>query len=306
MTDNGSEDPACHNYLDDLGNDSDVSVERLESNQGPAAGKNAGVRSAIDRFDIIAVLDNDIEVLPGWDEAAIEGISSGYAVVVPKLLDGDRKTVSRGPTRPWNEPWLLHPEYLGVGEDRNSPLVNSGVEISTFPGTAIISRYLFEKVGLYDERLWAGEDYELAIRASRERLKFHYSPTCELVHDHGFNLKYENKRRDPARLLWSHAVIWRRHRKALLPPSAIRHLLQMARKKEDCFNGPDPGVTGLLRKVRRRLEAKYYSIYGEVWRSPEYADRETERMLQKLEQLTAVGFDDYGRDSLPAINENSV
>ena len=144
VVDNGSRSKTTRSYLDQWEGQRDVTVKRLDSNHGEPAARNHILDMAVGRHEVIAMLDNDIVVLDGWDRAIEPALNEGFSVVQPKLLNPDRETVDRGPTRAWPENWLAHPEYIGRGASRNAPEVSERRTVEIFGTAPVIHRKVFE------------------------------------------------------------------------------------------------------------------------------------------------------------------
>ncbi|MCH6201345.1 FkbM family methyltransferase [Aquiflexum sp. LQ15W] len=81
-------------------------------------------------------------------------------------------------------------------------VITSDIVINNFPaGAAIVSRSVYEKHGLYDENLFAFEDFELAIRVllknKEASLKCYRLGSIQLIHDH----KYQKSKIDKSTVL---------------------------------------------------------------------------------------------------------
>jgi GT2 family glycosyltransferase len=278
VADNGSTEARTRTLLTSWETRPDTTVIRLQSNTGPSGGRNAILERAGAGFDAIAMLDNDIVALPGWDAAALGALARGYDAVAPKLLTLDRTVVDRGPMRAWKEGFLLHPQYLGRGASRHAPEVTERCEVPIVGGTAVFRADVFRRAGFYDPRVWIGEDYELAYRARAAGFRFCYEPSCELVHDHPYEPSYEQVRVDPRRSLASHYAIWKRHRRLLLSPASLWLHGRVVGSNEPMFLERRLAPLPLYRRVRRRAWRWYASrSLGEVWSSEEEGARATER-----------------------------
>jgi GT2 family glycosyltransferase len=283
IVDNGSRSDSTRPYLDRWQREKDITVRRLERNYGPSVARNCIIEMAEKKHDIFAMLDNDIIVLDRWDVAALAAIDRGFDVVQPKFLNPDRKTVGRGPTRPWDGDWLVHPEYLGRGLHRHSPEVGSQQTVQIFAGTAIIRARVLESVGGYDPRIWAAEDYDLAYRAAAAGFVACYEPECEMVHDHGYDFEYDQMRFDPERALTSHSILWEKHQRLLLPPAALRFYLYLVENRKPMFIPHKKMADALLARVWRRVVHFYFfRRYGEVWPSRELGETVTEDLRRRL------------------------
>jgi GT2 family glycosyltransferase len=285
VADNGSSEPDALQLLDELERRANTTVIRLDRNLGPAAGRNAILDHLPEGTDAIAFADNDIQFLAGWDCAARSALSEGWDVVQPKLLFAGAQRVQRGPTRSWPEDYLIDPQFLGVDADRNAPEVSERAELETFAGNSIVSLRVFREVGRLDERLWAGEDYDLALRARQRGMRILYEPRCEWIHDHVYTPDYDRVRYDMRRVLQAHVVLWHKHRKLFLGPGQVRLWCRLIRSNEPLFLErslrPRPLFLRLRRKILRGVMKR------SRWRSVEEGARATARIEQLLRHASA-------------------
>jgi GT2 family glycosyltransferase len=285
VADNGSSEPEALHLLDELERRPNTTVIRLGRNLGPAAGKNAILDHLPEGTDAIAFADNDILFLPGWDLAARTALAEGWDVVQPKLLFAGGERVQRGPTRPWPEEYLVNPQYLGVGAERNAPEVSERVELETFAGCSIVSLRLFHHVGRHDERIWAGEDYDLALRARKQGMRILYEPRCEWIHDHVDMLDYDRVRYDLRRVLQSHVVLWHKHRKLYLGPAEVWLWCRLIRSNEPLILERLLTPRSLFLRLRRKILRAL--VKRSQWRSAEEGARATARVEQVLRHAGA-------------------
>ena len=282
LADNGSEDDATRSFLESCEHSPDISLLRLSQNYGPAAGRNRILERALDAHEIVAMLDNDIVVLPGWDEAAVASIRRGFDLVQPKLLRADGKTVERGPTEFRQNPLPASPRYLGLGAPRHAPEVSRRAPAAIVGGTGIVAAAVYRALGGYDERLHVGEDFELSFRARGAGFRLGYEPDCEMIHDHGFDHEYDEMRQDLEGILRSHVILWGLHRKAILCPRYLRWFGWLYRHGEPMYLKRTRSLRMLLRRLRRRLMMTYFMwFFPSAWTdvadveqcTREYADR---------------------------------
>jgi GT2 family glycosyltransferase len=287
IADNGSASAEARSFMARWEEDKDVILVRLGTNGGPSAGRNAVLDAMEARHEFVAMLDNDVIVLSNWDTAALQALGEGYDVVCPKLLSADLRRVDRGPTRPWPERWLVHPEYVGRGCDRHDPLIASRTEVEVFPGVAIFRTSVFDRAGRYDPGIWIAEDYELAFRAAAAGVRICYEPTCEIVHDHGFDPTYEKARHDPEREVKAHLLFWQKHGKLLLSPSALRFYCHLVEKAEPMWIPKTGRFDKIGTRLWRRIVRQYYQRrYGEVWSSLSEGEAVTAEIRARIEGKT--------------------
>jgi GT2 family glycosyltransferase len=285
VADNGSSEPEALQLLDELERRPNTTVIRLVRNLGPAAGKNAILDHLPEGTDAIAFAGNDIVFLPGWDRAARAALTDGWDVVQPKLLFAGGERVQRGPTRAWPADYLIDPQYLGVGAGRNAPEVSERGELETFSGNSVVSLRLFREVGRHDERIWAGEDYDLALRARKHGMRILYDPRCEWIHDHVAMPAYDRVRYDVRRVLQSHVVLWQKHQKLFLGPDQIRLYCCLIRSNEPLILERSLSPRALFLRLRRKIWRAL--VKRSQWRSVEEGARATAWVEQVLRRAGA-------------------
>jgi glycosyltransferase involved in cell wall biosynthesis len=118
---------------------------RLPSNQGPAAARNAALRAA--RGGLVAFLDADDVMLP--DRLAVQTAYLAAHPAVDVVVAGAEYSPEPGTAWPG---WLR--ARLGA-----APSIHHD------PMTMLAARAVFDRVGLFDPSLRAGEDTEWLLRA---------------------------------------------------------------------------------------------------------------------------------------------
>ena len=283
LVDNGSPDCETRSLLTDMGGSGDVSLTRLERNLGPAAARNLVIRTLSGEVRYVAMFDNDIVALPGWDEAARKALDAGADLIQPKLLKADGHTLERGPNRPNASALAANPQFVGSGLPVDHPEVNREEEAAIVGGTGVFRREVFDRIGLLDERLHVGEDFEFSFRARAAGFSLRYAPNCALIHDHGFDLAYDQERARTAKYLTSHVVLWRKWRKALLSPAYLAWYDWLDRNGEPMYLPADQRWRIAHRRLRRRLARRWIMArYANDWDTPEAADWAAEALAVRL------------------------
>lgn len=157
-------------------------VLRLESNRGFAQAVNRGIEASRGAF--IALLNNDIELAPGWLAHIADAIEAdpgaGYAVgklfdavAGGRMLDGTFDAVSRAGCA-WR---------CGQGRE-DGPLWNEPRRIACAPMTAaVFRREVLEDVGPLDERFESYlEDVDYGLRCVKAGYRGLYVPDAEARH----------------------------------------------------------------------------------------------------------------------------
>lgn len=288
LLDNGSSDEQILRLLDEWEASPDVTLFRLPENLGPSAGRNTILRDALARHELFAMLDNDIVVLDGWDQAARKALAAGFDAIQPKLLKKGGTIVDRGPTDPAPEPWCVYPVWIGMNSPRDAPEVSRRRTNATFGGTSILRAEIYRRVGLYDERLWVVEDIELGFRAAAAGFRFGYEPECEMIHDHQCDLAYEIRRTDLRTRLVAHLVLWDDYQKLFLPPDALFFYARLVRRGEPLFlmDIPKWSLRGISRRIARRCLWRYLHMrYGDRWPSRQAGAAATDWLREMMATL---------------------
>lgn len=159
-----------------------VDVVPAETNGGYGAGMNLGLRTAFDRGAThVALLNDDVEVEPGWLDATLAGFDGDRVGAVQPLLvnpTGERVN-SAGVT--------VDPAGQGHDTGRGEPAAAFGddpLPIEVFTGGAVVLRREFvDDVGGFDERFFLYyEDVELSRRGARAGWQYRLAPSARVRH----------------------------------------------------------------------------------------------------------------------------
>lgn len=148
-----------------------------KKNMGPARGRNRLIESTSEEWLFFS--DNDIAVEPHihWFKLFQQALEEnpGTGIFLPRLYNVHEKS------------FCSHP--LFKHENGTIRLIETGKDSTNyFPsGASIVNRHIFNQYGLFDNRLFAFEDYEYAIRAllsDRGALQTVEIDRISLIHDH--------------------------------------------------------------------------------------------------------------------------
>ena len=186
----------------------DVTVIRT-SNQGYGAAANIGFDTAwrlVPGATAVALLNDDIEVDHGWLVPLAAAISSGAAVVQPKLLQAPRSA------SPIINSVGVELDRCGAGIDIGSGhsdgnAFSQGRDIKIFTGGAVLfSRAFLESTGGFDERYFLYyEDVDLALRGGELGHWYRCEPSSTVWHEGGAStsaLGDETRRLQERNRLW--------------------------------------------------------------------------------------------------------
>lgn len=159
-----------------------VHIIENKENQGFAAANNQAIRASAS--ELVATLNNDTEVDPGWLGALVRAMETDPRVgmCASKMLAADRREML---------------ESAGIAVDRagiawgvaggNADL-DEAIPRSVFgpcAGAALYRRAMLEDIGLFDEDFFAYlEDVDLAWRAQWAAWKCLYVPEAVVYHVH--------------------------------------------------------------------------------------------------------------------------
>ena len=183
VVDNGSSDGSADAVAAEH---PDASLVRLRENLGFAGGMNAGIRAAFeDGADAVVLLNNDMEVEPGFVEPLVSAIADdpeSGAACAQILFTGE-------PARIWyagamfNERRGHSGRNVGYGEPPLSPTIPPYPTDRACGGAMLFTAHVSESVGLFDENLFAyAEDTDWSLRARRAGLHSLVVPASVVRH----------------------------------------------------------------------------------------------------------------------------
>lgn len=168
---------------------SSVRVIENPKNYGFAKGNNIGIREA--NGDLIATLNNDTEVTPGWVEELIRSLNSDENVGMcaskmlfmknRKMINSTGICISRSGAC-WDR---------GMFESDNGQYESIEEVFGPCAGAAMYRKSMLEEIGLFDEDFYAYmEDADLAFRGRLAGWKCLYVPRAVVYHVHGGTAGY--------------------------------------------------------------------------------------------------------------------
>jgi GT2 family glycosyltransferase len=177
VVDNGSTDESLDLVARDY---PEVRLVRWETNRGVAAAFNEGVRQC--RGDLLALLNNDMELDPGWLEAMAAAMDADpkAGAVAAKILFIDRKTInSAGDV--YRRDGV--PGNRGVHEIDRGQYDRPEYVFGASGGASLFRRRLFDEIGFFDERLVSYcEDVDWAWRMQLAGYRCLYVPGAVAYH----------------------------------------------------------------------------------------------------------------------------
>lgn len=166
---------------------SNISFFNSNVNLGPSKGRNVLLRKVTE--DWIMLVDNDITIAPQkeWHSELMCYLSNNpnVQIVCPKLYNVNERHYD------------LHPNFVYKSNSIDLEVCKNPTN-NYFPsGASIVHKSVFQEYGLFEENIFAFEDYEYAIRALvkfKKPLEVFFMDQIELVHDHHYQKKIEDKK----------------------------------------------------------------------------------------------------------------
>ena len=152
----------------------DVRLVRLDANAGFAGGMNAGIRAALeDGAEHVLTLNNDMVVAPDLVEPLVAAVAhdtlAGAACSQVLFADPPDRVWYAGAR--YRERRGHHGRHVHYGEQPLQPDAPPYVTDRACAGAMLVPRAVFERVGLFDESLFAyAEDVDWSLRARADRL----------------------------------------------------------------------------------------------------------------------------------------
>ncbi len=181
VVDNGSADDSVTLLRRDW---AEAEIVRLEHNVGVAAALNRGIEAT--RGELVALLNNDIELDPGWMAELVEAMARHpeAASASGKMLRFAERDVidAAGDTMRWSGAFVNR----GAGESDRGQYDRSEPVFSACAGAAMYRRPALEEVGPFDEDFFAYmEDADWGFRAQLRGLGSWYAPGAIAFHMRG-------------------------------------------------------------------------------------------------------------------------
>ena len=194
-------------------------VARMTSG-GPAAARNSGAATVT--TPVIAFLDSDCTVLPGWLDPLLAHLDDANVAVVAPRIVAPRIVAAEGRDGRSGEARLIA-RY----ESARSPLdlgpapasVRPRTRVAYVPAAALlVRREVFVEVGGFHEAMPVGEDVDFIWRVVAAGHTVRYEPAARVAHEHRDDVRAFLIRR--ADYGSSAAALTRRH-PGLVPPLAV-------------------------------------------------------------------------------------
>ncbi len=158
-------------------------ILRNRHNLGFAAGANIGIRHALNHgADYIFLVNNDTTFAPDTIERLLLHVGTDIGILVPAIYYADF------PDLPWSLGGLCH--WLTLEKTDDNPAVLMTVDPDGYLERdyvvgcgVLLTRYILEKVGLFDERFFMYyEDMDLSLRIRKYGFRILLIPAARMWH----------------------------------------------------------------------------------------------------------------------------
>ena len=186
VVDNGSTDSTSEVIQEAKEQDQRIRGLRLDNNQRPAGGRNAGVENA--RGEYIAFLDADDEWLPGKlsTQVALLDDHPDYSLVFTDSWIVNLKTDEKCKHSIGNEGILSHLNFQPVDGYKNTYMVSGPLTQAIYTksfinmSTPLLRRDKFLQTGGFNRDRFGTEDIDFWVRFSRiSKFIYWHQPTAE-------------------------------------------------------------------------------------------------------------------------------
>ncbi len=173
VVDDGSEDPEA---VAAVSRRHGAGLIRLPVNSGPGAARNQGMAAVT--TDLVAFVDSDCEVAPGWLDGLVPLFADPeLAAVAPRIRP---RPARHSGHRPVLDRYTEGRSALDMGPEPSE--VGPGRAVGYVPTAALVARMDALGEG-FDENLRVGEDVDLAWRLVDDGWRVRYQPSV-VVHHH--------------------------------------------------------------------------------------------------------------------------
>jgi len=153
-----------------------ASVVRLRHNGGPAAARNAGLRSV--QTPLVAFVDSDVDLHDGWLDGLLGHFDDDrVGFVAPRVASGPASAGADAAVARYEE----HHSPLDLGTEP-AP-IEPGTRVSYVPGAVLVARTAaIQQIGGFDTRLRVGEDVDAVWRLADSGWRGRYEPAVVVEH----------------------------------------------------------------------------------------------------------------------------
>lgn len=150
----------------------DIFLISYKECKGPSCARNVGIKAAWDKTDVFSFLDSDDLHVNGKLNLTSEALVKGWGVigaVYSDYINFDAITNSH------------HPQFKEAFCSER--ILNDCI----MPSNSLVPKYVFEKIGMFDESMRVAEDWDFWIRMSKHYIGYHIPKFLSLVRVGNYN-----------------------------------------------------------------------------------------------------------------------
>lgn len=140
--------------------------------RGPSAARNIGIKFGINSTDVFSFLDSD-----------------------DMHIQGKLKYTSEALLKGWGNIGAVYSDYINVDIHTNiqyhqykEPFCTERIlQECIMPSNSLVPKYVFEKIGLFDESMRVAEDWDFWIRMSKFYIGYHIPKFLSLIRTGNYN-----------------------------------------------------------------------------------------------------------------------
>ena len=161
---NSNEIPAiCGKYKN---TNVDIVLISYKESRGPSCARNIGIKAAWNYADVFSFLDSDDMHINGKIKNTLNELLKGWGVI-----------------------GAVYSDYINIDVETNikyyqykKPFCSENILVDCImPSNSLVPKYVFEKIGFFDETMRVAEDWDFWIRMSKHYIAYHIPKFLSIV-----------------------------------------------------------------------------------------------------------------------------
>lgn len=154
--------------------DTDIEITLVACNEcrGPSCARNIGIKFYWENTDVYSFLDSDDMHIKGKLKETLSALISGWGSIGAVYCD------------------YINFDYennIKFQQHKEAFCSDKILEECIMPSNSLVPKYVFEKIGLFDEQMRVAEDWDLWIRMSKHFIGYHVPKTFAIVRTGNYN-----------------------------------------------------------------------------------------------------------------------
>ncbi len=146
--------------------DIEVILIACNENRGPSAARNVGIKFCWENTDIYSFLDSDDMHINGKLKETLTALINGWGSIGAVYCDYINFDYEN------NINYQQHKEYF---------CSERILEECIMPSNSLVPKYVFEKIGLFDETMRVAEDWDMWIKMSKHFIGYHIPKNLSII-----------------------------------------------------------------------------------------------------------------------------